>query len=762
MIEDIEELYSMKKKVLRYLIENSPTYIFINDSEGQYIYSNETFLEDTGYTENELKNANSFDLIHPDDQDIILDSLSSVMHGATVKDIEYRFLFKDGNYRNFSTNVSPIFNAEREIIAILSATNDVTYRKRIENELQEQEKRFRLLFERSVNPIFWIDTETGIIQNCNTSATKFLERDKDELIGHHHTELYLPEDRENVDKIFHRVIKDGGDRVEGLQLVTKSGKLKPIEILTTEISMDGRIIRQGVLIDISERYTSERVLRESEERYRLLFQNMLDAYAYHKVVTDDSGKPIDYIYIDINPAFTKFTGLTREQVIGKRVTEAIPGTENDPADWIGRFGEVGLKGTTIQVEEYSKALDRYYIVNGYSPKKGYFAVTFTDITTKKKLEEERLRYLKIDSLSLLAGGIAHDYNNLLVGILGNINILQTHKDLNDNTNEILAEMENASLRASQLTNQLLTFSKGGNPVTKPESIKEIIKDTSAFVLRGSKSNCIINIPTDLPLVNIDAGQINQVISNLLINADQAMSNGGTIGVSVNKENIMEENEFGLNVGEYIKITIADEGQGISKHVIPKIFDPYFTTKTTGSGLGLATSYSIVKRHNGHIAVTSQVGEGSQFTVYLPVSGQEMAEEIEQQVSSYTFDDTALLMDDDDIIRKTVKHMLEELNIRTDVAKDGEEAIQLYKEKMTSGDRYSFVIMDLTIPGGMSGRECIKELIKIDPRVNAIVSSGYSNDTVMANYEEYGFNGVLSKPFTLNQLHKLLSQLKVHQ
>jgi PAS domain S-box-containing protein len=759
VVEDINELTSMKKKVIRHLIDNSPTYIFINDIGGKFIYASETFFRDVGYSSKEFNSQNSFEFIHPEDRERVLKHLGKINEGITVRDIEYRFLKKNGQSVYFSTNASPIYNSENEVIAVLTTTNDISFRKQIEEKLNAEEKRFRLLFDNSFDAIFWADKDTGVITNCNKSATKLLEKNKDEIIGKHHSEMYLQQDRERADKTFNRNITEDGETVRDLQIVTKSGKLKPVEIASTEITISGKTIRQGVFRDISERNQAEQDLREIEERYRLLFQNMIDGYAYHKVVADETGKPIDYIYIDINPAFTEMTGLTRDQVIGKRVTEAIPGTENDPADWIGRFGEVGLKGTTLHVEEFSEAIEKYFEVNGWSPKKGYFAVTFSDITEKKKLEEERLKYLKIESLAILAGGIAHDYNNILVGILGNVNLLQLDQNLPEKSQDILNEMETATLRASQLTNQLLTFSKGGVPVTQPESISEIIKDTSSFVLRGSRSNCIISMPDDLPLVEIDAGQINQLLSNLIINADQAMPRGGTISISVEKEMISDDNSFGLNRGEYIKVSVTDEGIGISNENLPKIFDPYFTTKTKGSGLGLATSYSIVKRHGGYIDAETKNEKGTTFYFYLPVSSKLSPHIQQKQTPQIKFDDYALLMDDDEGIQTTVKMMLNELNIETDVARDGAEAIRMYKNRMKTNNPYSLVIMDLTIPGGMGGHECIELLLDLDANINAIVASGYSNDPIMGNFEDYGFKGVLIKPFTLDQLKSVVSNIE---
>ena len=376
-----------------------------------------------------------------------------------------------------------------------------------------------------------------------------------------------------------------------------------------------------------------------------------------------------------------------------------------------------------------------------------------DITERKKRDEEFIRACKLKSLSTLAGGIAHDFNNLLTGILGNASIAKTFVNPGDKLHKIMTDLENTSLRAKDLTQQLLTFAKGGAPVKKTVSIAKLLRDSATLVLSGSNVKCDFAIANDLWPVEVDEGQIAQVIHNLIINAKQAMPDGGTIQVSAENFALSAENNPFIKNGKYVKITVKDTGVGIPEEHLPKIFDPYFTTKEEGSGLGLATAYSIIKNHAGYIMAESAAGAGTTFYIHLPASKKEIdrVEAVEEKLVSGK--EKILVMDDDDIIRDVAGKMLTKLGYEVDFARDGSEAIELYKKSKNSGRPFGVVIIDLTIPGGMGGRETMQKLLEIDPYVKAIVSSGYSDDAVMSNYTNYNFKGVIAKPYRIEELSR---------
>jgi len=379
-----------------------------------------------------------------------------------------------------------------------------------------------------------------------------------------------------------------------------------------------------------------------------------------------------------------------------------------------------------------------------------------DITEKKKLEDEMLKVEKLESLGILAGGIAHDFNNILTAIIGNISLAKMKVDSGDfDIDTFLRGAENASLRAKNLSQQLLTFSRGGSPVKKTMDIRGLIRESTNFVLLGSNIKCDFSIADDLYLVEVDEGQLSQVINNLVINAQQAMPEGGTIEVSAENIKIREGEFVSLPSGWYVRIIFRDNGIGIQEKNLKKIFDPYFTTKQKGSGLGLATVYSIIKKHGGYITAKSKLGSGTTFEIYLPASEKEPPKTIPKRKKFTSTGGRILVMDDEEVVRKVAGRMLKFLGYDPYFARDGNEAVKIFKNNKESGCDFKAVILDLTIPGGTGGREVVKKLLEIDPEVKAVVSSGYSNDPIISNYNKYGFSNYLSKPYKIEELENVL-------
>jgi signal transduction histidine kinase/ActR/RegA family two-component response regulator len=377
------------------------------------------------------------------------------------------------------------------------------------------------------------------------------------------------------------------------------------------------------------------------------------------------------------------------------------------------------------------------------------------IEENARIEEELFRTRQLESLGILAGGIAHDFNNLLAAILMSTGLAKKYSPPDGKAYARLETIENACDRARDLTQQLLTFSKGGAPVTKVTSIADLIGDSARFVLRGSKSRCSFVICDDLWPVEVDEGQISQVIYNLAINADQAMPDGGTVLISTENVVVDSNSRVKLAPGRYVKISVKDSGIGISKEQMTKIFTPYFTTKASGSGLGLATSYSIVNKHNGLITVESEPGAGTTFHVYLPASLSELPEDqspVEPEISG---SGRILVMDDDEFVREATGETLTNAGYQVGYAPGGAEALAMYQAARQSGEPYDLVIMDLTIPGGMGGVEAIKKLLETDPDAKAVAASGYAQGSILSDFKSYGFRGVLAKPFSVNDLCTLV-------
>jgi PAS domain S-box-containing protein len=372
---------------------------------------------------------------------------------------------------------------------------------------------------------------------------------------------------------------------------------------------------------------------------------------------------------------------------------------------------------------------------------------------------EKLRTSKLESIGTLAGGIAHDFNNLLTGIMGNIGLAKAFLEPDSGAIEVLDEAEKAAVRSRELTQQLLTFARGGKPIKKLTNIAGVIKDSASFALRGSKARLELSLAPDLWLSEADEGQIGQVIHNLVINADEAMAQGGTLLVTTKNLTIDRPGPLPLPAGEYIQIDISDSGVGISPENLQKIFEPYFTTKQKGSGLGLTSAYSIIKSHGGYLMAESVLNRGSVFHIYLPASRKTVKGEKKVIAKkSAQAGGKVLVMDDDEIIRKMLKNMLTLAGYQAETTSDGAEALEKYQEAMEARTPFCAVIMDLTVPGGMGGKEAIARLLEIDPEAAVIVSSGYATDPIMSEFTKYGFSAVIAKPYSIKQLQETLADL----
>ena len=382
-----------------------------------------------------------------------------------------------------------------------------------------------------------------------------------------------------------------------------------------------------------------------------------------------------------------------------------------------------------------------------------------EISERKRAEDELIKAQKLESLGVFAGGIAHDFNNILTSILANLSFARMQLSPSHTISKRLEECEKATVRASELTRQLLTFARGGEPVKKLLDPAPLVREAASFVLRGSTVRSIVDLPADLWCLEADAGQLSQSLHNLLINAAQAMPDGGEVTVRGGNESLDTDNTHRLPAGDYIRITVEDHGCGIPRENLARIFDPYFTTKSQGSGLGLASVYSIVKRHGGTVGISSTLGVGSSFDIHLPALPGKRPEGVAVKVTAeLPGGGRILIMDDEDFIRAIATEILQYKGYEVASCADGREAVDLYRSARQGNVPYAAVILDLTIPGGMGGKEAAVLILELDPEAVLIVSSGYSNDPIIANYQNFGFSGSISKPFDADTLARELERL----
>lgn len=521
------------------------------------------------------------------------------------------------------------------------------------------------------------------------------------------------------------------------------------------IKQQGKTLLAAYSIDITKRKKMEETLRESERRYRIIFEKS----PLGVVSFDTQGKVLDF-----NDKFVEIMGSTREKLLRfdaanlstpsarKAIKKALAGQFASSED---AYTSVTGGKTTYLRGTFSP------VVPGQSPTE--IIATIEDITKQKEHEKEQQKIEKLESLGVLAGGIAHDFNNILTSIMANISFARIltpadHKSLNS-----LAEAEKASRRAAELAQQLLTFAKGGVPHKKVISAQHLIEEAVSLMLSGSNVRAFVNVPDTIHAVEADEGQISQVLNNIIINGSQAMPGGGTLNISAENVVLPASNPYDLAAGTYIKIILQDEGCGISQKDKEKIFDPYFTTKIKGTGLGLASAYSIITRHNGQITVSSIVDGGTIFTIHLPSLGNSYTEHL-TAVSKNTHSrngETVLVMDDEEMIRDIVKTMLSHLGYTVTTCTEGEEAIELYRQSLEAETPFWAVIVDLTIPGGLGGAQTAERILNMDPGACVIVSSGYSNDPIMANYQRNGFAASIAKPYSIDEFEQVLNSLPVH-
>jgi PAS domain S-box-containing protein len=637
-------------------------------------------------------------------------------------------------------------------------------------ELEENKNYLQSIFDAPNEAIFIHDAETGGILDVNhamlqmfgVSYEEALRSTADEFSSGEH-----PYNHKEAQKKIQLAVHDGPQTFEWLSK-KKNGQLFWTEVGLKQTESDDQSYTIAVIRDIDEKKRAAQLLAAEQERLAVTLRSIGDGV----ITTDTDGK-----VVLLNKAAENLTGWSNEDARGRNASEIFniinekTGEQcRNPVDRVLDRGQtVGLSQNIALI---SKDGVQKSIADSGAPIRDResriigVVLVFRDITNEKKIEEELLKIRKLESVGILAGGIAHDFNNILSAILGNLELASHLVGEYHKISPLLANAQKASSRAAKLTQQLLTFAKGGEPVKETTSLPQLIKDSADFVLRGSPVSCSYDFPYDLHQVDVDTGQLSQVIQNIVINARQSMPEGGSIKIScANVLNGVAETILCMHAGSFVKVVIQDKGTGIPATIIDKIFDPYFSTKQLGNGLGLAICHSIISKHDGHITVQSTPGRGTDFTIYLPASdgtGTTAGDNTTNTHPSPSEPARVMVMDDDAMLRDIAGSQLKHLGHKVVVVPDGDTAIERYKELLNTEKHIDIIIMDLTIPGGMGGKEAVQHILGINPDAQVIVASGYSNDPVMADCKKYGFSASVAKPFDLKELEKAIASVNVHK
>jgi PAS domain S-box-containing protein len=738
----------------RSLFEQSPYGVLVIDTQGHVLDFNDAAHRQLGYSREEFARLRIADLDPIQSPEEIRRSIEDIARKGKAE-FEVKHRAKNGDIRDVQVITQALVISGQTVFHTI--WRDITEQKRAQEAIKYSEEKFRTLFDSASDAIFILDLDGRFI-DINRTAYKRLGYSKEEMLSMHVSRLHSPAFAGKVPERI-ALVREQGHAVVHSEHVRKDGTVMPVEINAKIIDYAEKKAIFSIIRDITERKKLEEALRSSRDFIERILNTVDEAF----IVIDR-----DYRIMMANNAYAAQAGMAIQDIIGNYCHEishrsSMPCFESGEECSIQQCFETGEPHSCVHRHTSKDGSTLYVETKAFPLKDAAGNVTsaievINNMTDKHLLEEQILRTQKLEAVGLLAGGLAHDFNNLLQGVFGNISMAKMFSDKGGKAYAMLEGAETALYQATNLTKQLLTFSKGGEPVKRVIDLPSLVDNAVKFSLSGSNVNYRSAVDDRLWPVEADDGQINQVIHNIVLNACEAMPDGGTVAIEMQNVTINEKNSLPLKQGKYVQLDIKDSGTGISASHLPKIFDPYFTTKKKGSGLGLATSYSIVTKHGGMITASSQLGVGSVFSIYLPASGKSIVPAEVQAGGLLTGKGRILIMDDEEIVRSVAGHMIESLGYEVDFSENGEQAIEKYSAAKRSNRPFHAVILDLTVRGGMGGKEAVGRLAAIDPEVRAIVSSGYSADDIISNYREYGFQEVLSKPYQIDVLGRVLYNL----
>ncbi len=749
----------------RLLAENVKDVIWTVDMNLKLTYLSPSIRKLTGWSAEEQKKLTLEEMFTPQSLRLIRETFEEELaierrprkrlkRGRTIE-LEHRT--KAGRTVWAEARVTFLRGPDSTPVGVIGVSRDISQRKRAELALRESEARFRELAESLPTTVCEVNERGEILFVNQAGFDAFGYTRADFRKGLNVLQMLVSRDHARAQENMRRVLR--GERLGGVEYTAKrkDGTTFPVIIRSDPLVRGDKIAGfLAIVVDITERKLAEEALRQSEEKYRTLFESAPEAVFLFEM---------DGTVIDCNEAAAKLIGVPAEKIIGHHVGD-FAGFDGESAERaLGVFAGAG-RGEEVAAAELrltphgreSRWIEVYPTLVNIGADTRAIQVIACDITEQRRMQEELLRAQKLESIGILAGGIAHDFNNLLGAVLANVSLAQKYSESKTTVSERLRDARDALARAQNLAQRLLTFSKGGTPIKRTISLHGIVAESVTLAAKDSNVQCQVSIPDDLWPVEADESQIYQVINNILTNAVQATPDGGM--VTVRAENLPASMGGSLPVSQCdcIRLSIEDHGAGIPQEHIPKIFDPYFTTKRQGLGLGLATAHAIVSRHRGHISVDSEPNAGTTFHIYLPAAKERTSETPVATGIPAQADVRVLVVDDDELMLQAAAAVLRDLGHDAALAHDGDEAVELYRRALDSGNPFDVVIMDLTIPQGLGGKEAMVRLSEIDPGVKAIATSGYTDDPVLAAFEDFGFQGILRKPYAVEDMGSVISRV----
>jgi PAS domain S-box-containing protein len=759
------------------IVEFLPDATFVIDQDKRVVSWNRAAEEMTGVPKESVLGTDGYAIaFYGEKRPLLIDFLFrpdddiSAIYGAVSRrgSVLHAEGFIPGAYGGRGTHywgfASLLFDRSGDVVGAVECLRDITEKKRVEEALKVSEEKYRTIFENSIEGIFQT-TPDGRYISVNPPLARMMGfASPGEMIA-------------GVTDIAHQHYVNPREREEYKALLNEHGRLEAFETQVYRkdgsvcwVSINARTVRdcrgailhyEGTLEDISRRKAAEQTLKESEEKYRNIFENAIEGIFQ----TTPDGQ-----FLTVNPSMARILGYDSPEEMMTTIADVARQIYVDPGDRIKFTSMHQSQGFTeaFETEFYKKNGEKIWVsltsraVHGVDDEILCFEGMCEDISLHKKMENELLNRRNLESIGTLAGGIAHDFNNLLTAVTGYASLAEISLSPESKAAKFLKKSVEIAMQGKELTQQLVTFSKGGAPMKERINLAAWMKGVLGAFRAEEKVDLGSAIPDNLLHVEIDEQQFRQVIVNILKNASEAMPEGGKIRVKAANTRICPDDTAALAQGDYVEITIDDTGVGISPEHMQKVFDPYFSTKgmgnKKGTGLGLTIAYSIVRAHNGHIIIESTPGIGTTVHICLPVHTKDGLIPKQTKKEAGATKKRVLFMDDEEALRAVGYEMLTHLGYEALVAEDGHKAVDIYKREMESGTPVNVVILDLVVKSGMGGQEAINRLIRMDPHVKAIVSSGYTDDPVMSRYGEYGFAAAIGKPYTLESLIQVLQKM----